>query len=293
MSIENLGPVYDLLKSRSIDFTASGKDFLVRCLNPNHEDSSPSMRIDRVTGATHCFSCGFKANIFKYFGIFTNPASVKVARLKEKIKAIKIDTNGLEMLDGAVPFTQKFRGISAQTLKKFGAFTTHTIEAMDSRIIFPITDLTGKIRLFIGRHTLSNANPRYIILPNNVQLPLFPPKLEQLNKCIILVEGIFDFLNIYDKGMTNAVCTFGTNTLTNTSIRSKLLPFKAQGVTHIYIMFDGDEAGVKAAAIIKPLLEEAEFIVEVIKLTENTDPGQLSQEDVTSLIEYTQGKLNE
>ena len=52
-------------------------------------------------------------------------------------------------------------------------------------------------------------------------------------------------LNLFDKGMENAVCCFGTNTLQNNT-KQKLLPFRAQGVTHIYILFDGDDAGTKA-----------------------------------------------
>ena len=56
---------------------------------------------------------------------------------------------------------------------------------------------------------------------------------------------------------------FGTNTLQNNT-KQKLLPFKAQGVTHVYLMFDGDEAGQKAARSLKPLIEECEFIVEII-----------------------------
>ena len=71
------------------------------------------------------------------------------------------------------------------------------------------------------------------------------------------------------------------------STKQKLLPFKAQGVTHIYILFDGDEAGEKAAKQLKPTIEQDEFVVEIIKLPDGVDPGELSQEDVDSIREYT------
>lgn len=290
---DDLGAVYNLLKSKEVYFISSGRDYLTKCMNPEHEDSDPSMRINKVTGATHCFSCGFKANIFKHFGILTNPVSVRIAKLKDKLAAIKYDSDGLDMLDGAVPYNQSFRGISSITLKKFKAFVVYNNEDLDSRIIFPITDLRGKIRLFIARHTLSNANPRYIVTPKEAKLLLFPPSLEIRGSSIVLVEGIFDFLNVYDKGLTNAVCTFGTNTLSN-DIKPKLLPFKAQGVTHIFIMFDGDIAGEEGAEKLKPIVESLGFITEIIKLQEGQDPGNLGQEDVTSLYEYTRGKsINE
>ena len=46
----------DILEQRGIKYIERGNDFLVRCLNPEHEDSNPSMRIDKFTGIFHCFS---------------------------------------------------------------------------------------------------------------------------------------------------------------------------------------------------------------------------------------------
>lgn len=92
-------------------------------------------------------------------------------------------------------------------------------------------------------------------------------------------------LNLYDNGMENVVCCFGTNTLQD-STKQKLFPFKAQGVTHVYLMFDGDEAGKKAAYTLKPLVEAEGFVVEIIDLPDGSDPGDLDQDDIRSLIEY-------
>jgi len=57
-------------------------------------------------------------------------------------------------------------------------------------------------------------------------------------------------------------------------------------------MFDGDEAGKSAAETIKPLIEEAGFIVEIINLPDGTDPGDLDQETVDSIKEYTKYAQN-
>ncbi len=92
-------------------------------------------------------------------------------------------------------------------------------------------------------------------------------------------------LNLYDKGLENVACCFGTNTL-QADTKGKLLSYKAQGVTHVFILFDGDDAGEKAASTLKPLIEDAGFVVEIVKLPEGTDPGELDQEDVSSLVEY-------
>jgi DNA primase len=278
-------PVLDILNKNNLAFTVSGRDYLIKCLNPEHEDSNPSFRVDRVSGIAHCFSCGFKTNIFKYYGIFTNPVPLKIATLKQKLQELKNFGLDLELPTGYTPYIKQFRGISPQTLKYFGAFYTNQVEKLQDRIIFPIKDITGKTVVFVGRHTLSNGNPRYLNYPSGVQIPVFPSHLPTGYKSMVIVEGIFDMLNLYDKGLHNVVCAFGTNTLQNNT-KQKLLPFKAQGITHIYLMFDGDDAGQKAAQILKPIIEDAGFIVELITLPDDVDPGELSQEDVDSTAEY-------
>ncbi|NDG29576.1 toprim domain-containing protein [bacterium] len=278
-------PVLELLNKNNLNFTVSGRDYLIKCLNPDHEDTNPSFRVDRFSGVAHCFSCGFKTNIFKYFGIFTNPVPLRIMNLKKKLKQLQVSREQ-ELPQGYTPWTKPFRGISVQTLKHFEAFYTNQVEKLQDRIVFPITDITNKIQVFVGRHTLSNGNPKYLNYPSGVEMPLYPSYLQEPQKSIVLVEGIFDMLNLYDKGLKNSVCCFGTNTIQN-STKEKLLPFKAQGVTHVYILFDGDEAGEKAAKQLKPVLEQDEFIVEIIKLPDGLDPGELDQIDVTSIKEYT------
>jgi len=278
-------PVLDLLNSKGLSFTISGRDYLIKCLNPEHNDSNPSFRVDKVSGIAHCFSCGYKTNIFKYFGIFTNQIPLKIAKLKEKIQELKRMSTGLAELPGSVPYTRSHRGISVETLKYFGAFFTTQVDKMEDRIIFPIKSITGKTEVYVGRHLLSNGNPRYLNYPGGVQIPLFPASVPRGSRSMVLVEGLFDMLNLYDKGLDNAVACFGTNTLQK-DMKQKLMPYRAQGVTKVFIMFDGDEAGRKASSFLKPLIEEEGFEVEIISLDDGDDPGVLDQESVSSIVEY-------
>jgi DNA primase len=278
-------PVLELINKNGLAFSVSGRDYLIKCLNPDHEDSNPSFRVDKVTGVAHCFSCGFKTNLFKYYGVFTNPVPMKIAALKEKLNELKTSGTGLDLPNGHTPYLKQFRGISPQTLKRFGAFYTNQVEKLQDRIIFPVKDITGKTVVFVGRHTLSNGNPRYINYPSGVRMPVFPTHLPSGYQSMVIVEGVFDMLNLYDKGLENVVCAFGTNTLQNET-KQKLLPFKAQGITHIYLLFDGDDAGDKAAKALKPLIEAENFIVEIIKLPDDRDPGELDMLEVKSIAEY-------
>lgn len=282
-------PVENLLKEKGVAFNVSGRDFLVKCFNPEHDDSNPSMRVDKTTGVFHCFACGYKGDLFKYYGIFTNLTFIKVAKLKEKLKQLTIDRDGLEIPPVAIPYTRSFRGISAATLQEFDAFyvpgESKELRGFEDRIIFPIKDITGKIRVFQGRHTMSQGNPRYLNYPPHVALTPYPAAIKEKTKSLVLVEGLFDMLNLQDKGMHNAVCVFGTNTLQKDA-KTKMLTYKAQGISHVFIMFDGDDAGRDAAKKIKPLIEELDFIVEIINLEDDQDPGELSQEYVDSIKEY-------
>lgn len=277
--------VLDLLQKNQLFVKVSGQDYLIKCLNPEHPDTNPSLRVDKLTGAFHCFSCGFKGNIFKYFGVFTNLTPQKLLKLKQKLQELKSFNRGLELPAGATPWTRRFRDVSAQTLKHFEAFYTNLEKTLEDRICFPIKDITGKTVVFVARHTMSNGNPRYLNYPRGITMPLFPAAAPTSTKSIVLVEGLFDFLNLWDKGLHNAVCCFGTNTLQKDT-KQKLLPFKAQGITHIYMMFDGDDAGQRAQQDLKPVLEQEDFVVELIKLPDGLDPGELDQETVTSINEY-------
>lgn len=278
-------PVLELLKEKGVPFKISGKDYVTKCFNPDHDDSNPSFRIDRLTGIAHCFSCGFKTNIFKFYGLLSNNISIRVVKLKEKLKALQQDTNGLEPLEGAKPYNRVFRNISTQTLKAFGAFETDRVEQMLDRIVFPIKDIRNKTVCYVGRHILSNGNPRYVNFPSGVTIPLYPTRFSESYKNVVLVEGIFDLLNCYDKGLHNVVCTFGTSKLLN-EVPQKLLSFKVMGVEKFFILYDGDNPGREAARKIKPLIEDAGFLCEIIDLPEGDDPGIISQEYIDSIKEY-------
>lgn len=279
-------PVLDLLTSKNQNYKISGKDYLIKCLNPDHTDTNPSFRIDKITGAAHCFSCGFKTNIFKYYGILGSIRSVKVSKLKQKLRDLTIDFNGLPPIVNSKPFNEPYRNISVKTLRNFEACYTDKVPELEDRIIFPIKDVRNKVTAYVARHTMSDGHPRYLVYPEHSSIELFPYLLEEKVNSIVLVEGIFDFLNLYEHGMRNAVCTFGTTKLI-THTAEKLLPFKVLGIGKVFILYDGDEAGKKAAQQIKPLIEEAGFDVEIIDIEEDTDPGEMSPTHIKELIEYT------
>ena len=107
--------VEDLLKSNQIPYIPKGKDFVVSCLNPEHADRNPSMRIDQVTGIFNCFSCEFKGNLFSHFGQKPNRMEIKRQLLKKKIAEVRAQTVGLQMPEGYMPYVGNWRNIKPET----------------------------------------------------------------------------------------------------------------------------------------------------------------------------------
>lgn len=273
----------DLIKTKGIEYRYSGGDLLVKCLNPEHEDNNPSMRIDRLNGLYNCLSCGYKGNIFKLFDITPNIVHQKALQIIKKIEKIK--EKPMHKPLGYDVFEQEYRNIQGSTFKEFQAFTTDRINEQDftGRLIFPIYDHFEQIVSFIGRNMHSNVPPKYLVYPKGRSLPVYPPYVKPINGSIILVEGIFDLLNLYDKGLTNVITGFGITNIT----KSRLLPYKMAGASKIYIFFDGDKAGRVAA---KKAYEELKstFIVdyESLVLEEEKDPGDLTKDEVDVILDY-------
>ena len=99
--------VEELLKQRDVYFIPKGGDFLVSCLNPEHPDKNPSMRIDQITGIFQCFSCEYKGNLFTYFGEKANQLQLRRELLKKKIKDKRSESIGLSFPKNTLPYVRQ------------------------------------------------------------------------------------------------------------------------------------------------------------------------------------------
>ena len=88
-------------------------------------------------------------------------------------------------------------------------------------------------------------------------------------------------INLFDKGLFNAVCCFGTNNVDE----DKLAILKMQNIDGVDIVFDGDEAGQKAAENIKGIADRLGLISRNVNLGANIDPGALAESKVHNLRE--------
>lgn len=269
--------VEDLLKSKSIPYIPKGKDFVVSCLNPEHPDRNPSMRIDQVTGIFNCFSCQYKGNLFTYFGEKANKMEIRRQLLKKKIDEVRSESIGLQMPEKAMPYVGNWRNIRPETYKDFEAFI-HPSKDFVGRICFPVRDRTGRIVAFQARST-GDQQPKYLNSPPGAKMPLFPV-VDPIQGRILLVEGIFDVLNLHDKGLTNAVCCFGVKNVTE----EKLQVLSVAGIEGVDVFLDNDEAGQTGSAKVRELCEKVGLDSRNIAFGDKSlDAGALVQSQVDKL----------
>jgi DNA primase len=269
--------VEELLQSKDIRYIPKGGDFLIKCLNPEHPDRNPSMRIDQITGIFNCFSCEYKGNVFTHFGEKANQLQLRRELLKKKINEKRAESIGLSFPENAVPYKGTWREISSETYKRFEAFESSNKDYLN-RIVFPIRNTTGKICAFVGRHTAMGV-PKYLNAPAGAKMPLFP-LVKPLRGSIMLVEGIYDMLNLHDKGLTNVVCCFGVKNVNE----DKLSILSMLGADNIDIFFDNDEAGQGGADKIKVMCDTLNLTSRVVRFgNKHTDAGVLTIPQVRKL----------
>lgn len=274
--------VKQVLEDKSLYYKESGRDYVIRCLNPEHEDNNPSMRVDKVSGLYHCFSCGFKGSIFKRFDIEYDPIKADAIAILEQITDIIQEQEGLQIPPGSIPFDKEYRDIKTSTFQKFRAFKNE--EYFGNSVVFPIISPTGDITNFVSRK-LYPGEPKYLITPAKKKIDPYIGLVNPIKGSVILVEGMFDMLNLYDKGLENVIACFGTDQITEKSYKEKLTPLILRGISRVFILFDGDDPGQKAAKKLHKLIRDSnlELDSEVIKLPKELDPGDLKQSEVNEL----------
>jgi DNA primase len=141
------------------------------------------------------------------------------------------------------------------------------------RIVFPISDLRGNIIGFGGR-TLGDGLPKYLNSPEtsvyNKSSSLYglyqAREYCRKENRIYIVEGYLDVLALFKSGIKNCAASLGTS-LTGRHV--KMVKGYAEKIVLVY---DGDEAGIKAAARSIEVFANEEADVSVLILPEKMDP---------------------
>lgn len=178
------------------------------------------------------------------------------------------------------------KGFKIDYLIKTGLVIQHenqyTIDRFHGRIIFPIHSLSGQIVGFAGRILKSTEkSAKYINSPeseiyhkSDVLYGMFFARQAILknDKCF-LVEGYTDVISMNQCGIENVVSSSGTSLTVN---QIRLIKRFTHNITIIY---DGDEAGIKASLRGIDLLLEEGLNVRVVLLPSGEDPDSFSRKN--------------
>ena len=162
------------------------------------------------------------------------------------------------------------------------------------RVIFPIHNYSGKVLGFGGRSLDPKNKAKYLNSPENpiyhkskVLYGLYFSKSEigRKDNCFI-VEGYTDVVSMHQSGIENVVSASGTALSTN---QINLIGRLTKNIT---LLFDGDEAGLRASFKSIDLILKEGMNVKIVMFPEGEDPDsyskKLSQEDfINYLIENT------
>lgn len=148
------------------------------------------------------------------------------------------------------------------------------------RVVFPIHSFTGRVIGFGGRTLKTDkAVPKYVNSPesdiyhkSNVLYGLFFAKkaMRDADNCY-LVEGYADVLSVHQAGVENVVASSGTS-LTIEQIR-----LIGRFTKNITILYDGDEAGIKASLRGLDMILEEGLNVKVVLFPDGHDPDSYVQ----------------
>jgi DNA primase len=219
----------------------------------------------------------FDEEVLRESGLFSWKESSQPSAVSSQPNTRSLDSarddNGIDA-DQAKPTTNDRFEPALSGAK--GPTTVSIYSKFRNRVMFPITNETGRVIAFTGR-TLSadeKAGPKYLNSPETAiysksrvlfNLDLAKEAIRKLDYAI-LVEGQMDCIAVFAAGLHNVIASSGT---AFTELQARLLGRFSKNVV---VNFDPDTAGAKATERTLSLLVEEEFQIKVLTLDPGFDP---------------------
>ena len=142
-----------------------------------------------------------------------------------------------------------------------------------NRVMFPIMDANSRVIGFGGR-VMGDGKPKYLNSPETIVFDK-SRNLYGLHRArtsrksyFLICEGYMDVIALHQAGFTNAVASLGTAL---TSGHASLIK---RYVNEVYLTYDSDEAGTRAALRAIPILKEAGITAKIIRMDPYKDPDE-------------------
>jgi DNA primase len=146
-----------------------------------------------------------------------------------------------------------------------------------NRLMFPVSDPEGRVVAFAGRVVPSETNTDLAKYINSPGTDIYKKghllygyhqarSHMRAMGLVFLVEGYFDYLALVQAEVKNVVASMGT------ALTQEQINLLRGQVKEVYLLFDGDAAGQKAASRALPALLNVELDGKVITLPQEHDP---------------------
>jgi DNA primase len=295
----------------------SGRDFVARC--PWHDDRRPSLSVSPTRNRVHCFVCGKGTDAIGWLqdrqGLSFQEAVLELARrtgvsvavgdpeAQERFEQEWRERRAL-MAQRSEQRTQ-FHQALVQQLEQGGAGAdylhsrgigpetarTWQLGSAGGRLTIPLNDASGQTVGFCGRAT-GNQEPKYrnstgdLLFQRNGLVFGLDQAADPIRKqgTALLVEGPLDVIQLHQAGFANAVACLGTSV---SELQLQLL--RRQGMKHLLIALDGDNAGQAATerliAQLQPQLVAGGLSASVVQFHEGQDADGLIRSQGPTAIE--------
>ena len=188
----------------------------------------------------------------------------------------------------------KTKGYTDEVLLKAGLISADerhgAYDKFWNRVMFPIMDANNRVIGFGGR-VMGDGKPKYL---NSPETPVFDKSrnLYGLHRArisrkpyFLICEGYMDVIALHQAGFTNAVASLGTALTEGHAALIK------RYVNQVYLTYDSDDAGTRAALRAIPILKSMGITAKVIRMDPYKDPdefiknlGAVKQADRLELI---------
>jgi DNA primase len=250
-------------------------------------------------GVFHCFACGAGGNVLDFVAAMEG-GSIRQAALRLQgwqdrgSKSVAPAATGLtgrklvtkkRSLNPPLGFTLQLdrrhaylsqRGIEGATADHFGVGYCGGPGLMSSRIAIPIHDDAGRLVAYCGRAVVDGIQPRYRF-PAGFQksrvLFHYDRARAAAGDQVIVVEGFFDCMRVYQTGFSCVVALMG---VCLSPAQKALL---AARFSQVALLLDGDPAGRAATVQIASDLAGACSVTKLL-LPPGVQPDQMTAEQI-------------
>lgn len=192
-------------------------------------------------------------------------------------------------------------GEKAEVMRQSGLFIDTKqgyIDRFRGRIMFSISDISGKIIAFAGRVFQSEEQAKYVNSPetsiynkSRILYGLHASKQSIRKKdSVIVVEGYLDFLQLFQSGIENCVAVSGTAFTDQHALQLK------RYCNTVYLAYDGDAAGKAAVIRAGYVLLRAGVSSQIVNIPDGLDPDDWIKQDgnkpFLQALEYSEKLMN-